>query len=69
MRARLPRVSVPLLDGDAVALDLQAVFADVYEKGAYGRRIDYRAPSDSPLTAEQEAWARDALSRVARGSA
>lgn len=69
LHARLPRVSVPLLAGDAVALDLQTVFADIYEKGAYARRIDYGAPPDPPLTAEQEAWARDALSRVARGGA
>jgi hypothetical protein len=69
LHTRLPRVSLPLLDGDTVVLDLQTVFADVYEKGAYARRIDYRVPPDPPLTAEQEAWARDAFSRVARGSA
>jgi hypothetical protein len=45
----LPVVPVPLDESvpDA-ALDLQAVLAQVYEQGGYGRRLDYSAPPPPP---------------------
>ncbi|MEW6750846.1 MAG: DUF4058 family protein [Candidatus Latescibacterota bacterium] len=58
LRERLPTVPVPLLDPDPdVPLDLVAVVASVYERGAYGRLIDYRRPPPSPpLSEEEAAW-------------
>ena len=59
-RDRLPRVRVPLRRDDAdVVLDLPAVLALAYERGAYDRRVDYRGdppPPDLPRT--DLAWAR-----------
>ena len=60
LREALPTISVPLLwDEGAVALDLGAVFARVYEAGGYAKRVNYDdadaiAP---PLSAEEAEWA------------
>ena len=49
----LPRITVPLRENVAgVPLDLQAVFAGLYDAGAYDRSIDYQQPLDLPLTSE-----------------
>lgn len=52
---RLPVLPVPLLDPDPDApLDLGAVVATVYERGAYARLIDYRRPPPLPDLSEEE---------------
>jgi hypothetical protein len=59
---RLPRVSIPLAEGDLPAvLDLQAVLAETYEKGGFGRRIDYSRPPVPPLSAGDQAAALQVL--------
>lgn len=63
LRARLPRVAVPLLDGDPdVVLDLQEVLDKAYDDGPYRRRVDYRRDPPVPLEPDDAAWA-DALLR------
>jgi hypothetical protein len=62
VQQRLPRIEVPLADGDPdVVLDLQAVFSRCYDDGAYARRLDYRSDPPVPLSAEDAAWANDLL--------
>ncbi len=59
---RLPVVPVPLrLPDPDVPLDLSAVVATVYDRGAYERLIDYRQSPPPPLTAEEEAWIEQVL--------
>jgi len=58
VRDALPRVHVPLAEGDPdVVVDLQAVFARVYENGCYQDCINYNAPCDPPLSREDQEWA------------
>ncbi|MCS7187612.1 MAG: DUF4058 family protein [Armatimonadetes bacterium] len=59
---KLPTIPVPLLPPDPdVPLDLNAVVASVYERGAYDRIIDYRQPPPPPLTDEEAKWIDDWL--------
>jgi hypothetical protein len=59
LRQRLPRVRIPLADGDRdVRLDLQAALERVYEAGAYAARIDYGVPCRPPLEPDDEPWAK-----------
>ena len=60
---RLPRLPIPLLYPDSdVALDLGAIVRDVYERGAYTKRIDYTQPVPPPeLTSEEQAWVTQLL--------
>ena len=62
----LPQIRIPLLPGDGeVGLDLQDLFQRTYNAGPYRREIDYReAPPAPPLSAEQEGWAMELISRV-----
>lgn len=61
---RLPRIAVPLLAADGtVVLDLQALIAEAYAKGAYGRRIDYDKSPIPALAEVDMAWARDCLAQ------
>lgn len=54
---------MPLLPPDPDApVDLQAVLADAYERGAFDAAVDYRRPPVPPLPPELDAWA-DALLR------
>lgn len=63
LQQRLPRIHVPLQDGDPdVVLDLQAMFNRCYDEGAYARRLDYRSESPTPLEGDNAQWA-DALLR------
>lgn len=52
----LPKVRIPLRDGETVQVDLQAVFREMFDEGRYVPRI-YDTPPTPPLTAEQLAWA------------
>jgi len=57
VRQRLPRISVPLAEGDPdVVLDLQAVFDRCYDEGAYARRLDYRREPTIPLEGDDAEW-------------
>jgi hypothetical protein len=68
LRQRLPRISVPLTDGDPdVVLDVQAVLAQTYEAGSYRERLRYDRPCVPSLSAEDQAWA-DELIRAAQQS-
>lgn len=62
LRDRLPRVAIPLREPDPdVALDLPALLAEAYERGAYARRIDYAREPDPPLDPRDAAWVRELL--------
>jgi hypothetical protein len=62
LRKRLPRILVPLAEGDPdVVLDLQAIFDRAYDDGPYARRIDYRRDLPAGLSAEDAEWARALL--------
>lgn len=62
LRRPLPRIRVPLADGDAdVVLDLQSVLDRAYDEGAYARRLDYCTEPPIPLTIEDAAWADQLL--------
>jgi hypothetical protein len=59
LRSRLPRVAVPLVAGvPDVVLDLGAVLHQVYDRGTFGRRLDYAAAPLPPLGDDDLAWAR-----------
>lgn len=60
LRERLPRVALPLVAPDPdVVLDLPAVFALAWERGAYARRLDRAREPVPPLAPEDLAWARE----------
>jgi hypothetical protein len=64
LQDKLPVLPVPLLEPDPdVPLDLGATVASVYERGAYGRQIDYRQPPPPPPLSEEEAIWADKLLR------
>ena len=59
MRLRQPlrRVRVPLRKGEADAiLDVQSLVDQAYEKGAYGKTIDYAKPCDPALSPDDTSW-------------
>jgi hypothetical protein len=58
VRDPLPRISIPLLEPDRdVAVDLSVVFATAFDRGRFGRRIDYRRKLELPLSDETRRWA------------
>jgi hypothetical protein len=62
LASRLPRVRVPLAGSDPdVPLDLQAVFQQVYEAGAFARALDYSRPPAVPLAKADARWAEELL--------
>jgi len=59
LRQLLASLPVPLRMPDPdVWIDLAAVFATAYERGRFGRRIDYRAPVPISCRDEDNAWIR-----------
>ena len=59
---RLPRISIPLADGDRdVVLDVQAVVSQTYEAGSYQARLHYDQPCVPPLCVEAQAWAAELI--------
>lgn len=55
LESPLPTIPIPLLPGDAdVALDLQAVVHDVYDRSGYIRRLDYRQPAPNPALTDKQ---------------
>jgi hypothetical protein len=62
LRQRLPRIRVPLSNGEPdIVLDLQAVFDRCYDEGAYARRLDYRHEPLLPLSEADRTWAETLL--------
>ncbi len=63
VRERLPVIPIPLAIGESeVALDLQAIFNQCYEDGAYADVIDYRQPPPPPsFGSEDEVWIDELL--------
>jgi len=58
VRQRLPRIRVPLAQGEPdVVLNLQVVFDRCYEEGAYARLVDYQRDPPVPLKGEDAEWA------------
>jgi Protein of unknown function (DUF4058) len=58
IRQSLPAIPIPLRTPDPdVALDLAKVFALAYDRGRYGRTVDYGRPLDLPLQPEDRIWA------------
>ena len=63
----LPRVRVPLAGSDPdVILDLQAVWRQVYEAGAFERVLDYGSTPGVPLSQADTDWADELLRRSGR---
>ncbi len=68
LRQRLPVITIPLRKGDADArLNLQDILHEVYDRGGYERRIDYKADPVPPLSGENAVWAREWLKGKGRG--
>lgn len=63
VRERLPVIPIPLAIGEGnTPLDLQAIFNQCYEDGAYGDVIDYaQAPPPPPFNPDDEAWIDELL--------
>jgi hypothetical protein len=63
LRDPIPVFPVPLRPGDPEPpVDLGPALAAIYRSNRLGQRIDYRRPPETPLSAEDDAWA-DALLR------
>ena len=62
LRQRLPAIRVPLRRADPdVALDLQLLVGQCYERGRYGTVLDYRQPPQPVLPQEEAAWVQEVL--------
>jgi hypothetical protein len=62
LRERLPRIRVPLSEGDSdLVLDVQAIFTRCYDEGAYERRINYEGEPQPPFSTEDTEWAHELL--------
>jgi hypothetical protein len=71
LRDPLPPIPIPLGPEDAeIEIDLQAVFSETYDRGAFQRVLPYRGDPEPPLAPEDREWA-DRLLREAglRGDA
>ena len=69
LRESLPEIPSPLLAPDAEArLNLQELFAIIYEEGRYANDIDYLRDSPPPpaLSVEDAAWVRSLSSPAER---
>jgi hypothetical protein len=60
---RLPRITIPLLPGDGgVAVELQSVFDQCYDRGPYRREVNYaNEPPPPTLSPEKLAWVKGVL--------
>lgn len=62
---QLPTVPVPLREHDAdVAMDLQAVFTDVYDNCGVADAIDYHESLDVPMSPEEKSWMTKLLKKT-----
>jgi hypothetical protein len=68
LRERLPRVRIPLAEGDkGVVLDLQEVLAQTYEAGTYAEMLNYDAPCVPPLPPDDQLWANECIRQAREG--
>lgn len=64
VRQRLPRVWVPLAEGDPdLVLDWQKLFSCCYKEGADARLVNYRREPPTPLEGKDAEWAVKLLRR------
>jgi len=64
LQDRLPTIAVPLTSRKEFAVvDLQSIFATVYDSGLYEFEMNRDQPLTPPLTPEQLRWARRVLAR------
>jgi len=62
VRQPLPWIRVPLAGDDPdVQLNLRAALEQAYESGSYRDRINYHAPCEPPLSAEDQSWADELI--------
>ena len=68
LQERLPRIPIPLLYPDPdIVLDLGAIVKEVYERGAYARRLDYtQSPPPPELSSEEQHWLEELLTPYRR---
>ncbi len=60
LRQSLPTIPIPLKQGDAeVPLDLQQVFATVYDRARYHLSLNYSAKLNLPLNEADAQWMRE----------
>ena len=65
LRDSLPTIPIPLKEGDPeVALDLQGVFATVYDRAGYDYMLDYGREVEPPLSEEEKAWVKQVLEKA-----
>lgn len=63
LQKRLPRIAVPLARKDPdVALDVQTVFTQCWDKGPYPEVLGYDAAPPEGLTEEEQKWCEHLLS-------
>lgn len=62
LRKRLPRIGVPLAHKDPdVALDLQAVFAECWDRGPYPEVLAYDGEPPGDLPDDERNWCEQLL--------
>jgi hypothetical protein len=58
VRAAIPTFPLPLLQGEEeIAIDLNTILHDLYDRAAYDLRLDYTLPAAPPLSESDAAWA------------
>ena len=61
-RRPLPRIPVPLAKPDPdIALDIQPMIDEIYDRFRYARSIDYRKPLSPPLDIAEAGWLKQQL--------
>ncbi len=67
LQERLPRVKVPLAEGDAdTVLDLQGALEQVYSDGRYWRRIRFEQQCQPRLSSKNQDWANERIAAFRR---
>ena len=62
LRERLPRIRVPLAEGDRdVTLNVQAAVTRTYELGCYRDRLNYEKPCVPALSEADQVWANELI--------
>lgn len=70
LERRLPRIAVPLAYEDQdVPLDLQAVFSECWNVAAYPELLHYDGPPPGELSADEQHWCREQLTKAGFGKA
>jgi hypothetical protein len=65
LRQPLPRLPIPLRDPDPdLLIDLGAVFTTAYDRGRFGRRLNYLGPLPVRLPARDKSWVQSVLRKT-----